>query len=135
METFPSQFNNIRFGHNAQKEKWTIEEMTSILTKEEEHMKKGQIHEYFLCDSQGDGGQKRKYPYTAASNEKKLVKKQHAGAKGNGKNVSSTSNAPKNEGFKGKCNYCHKFGHKKTDCRKLNVVQEKNGHDKQKEFN
>ena len=40
----------------------------------------------------------------------------------NGKNVPSTSNAPKNGGFKGKCNYCHKFGHKKTDCRKLKVV-------------
>ena len=37
----------------------------------------------------------------------------------------STSNAPKNEGFKGKCNYCHKFGHKKTNYRKLKAVQEK----------
>ena len=39
----------------------------------------------------------------------------------------STSNAPKNEGFKGKFNYCHKFGHKKTNYRKLKVVQEKKG--------
>ena len=39
----------------------------------------------------------------------------------------STSNAPKNEGFKGKCNYCHKFGHKKTNYRKLKVIQEKKG--------
>ena len=45
-------------------------------------------------------------------------------------NVSSTSNAPKNEGFKGKCNYCYKFGHKKTDCRKLKVIQENKGDDK-----
>ena len=37
----------------------------------------------------------------------------------------STSNAPKNEGFKGKCNYCHKFWYKKTNCRKLKVIQEK----------
>ena len=38
-----------------------------------------------------------------------------------------TSNAPKNEGFKEKCNYCHKFEHKKTNCRKLKVVQENKG--------
>ena len=43
------------------------------------------------------------------------------------KNVSSTSNSPKNEGFNGKCNYCHKFGNKKTDCRKSKVIQKKKG--------
>ena len=40
------------------------------------------------------------------------------------------SNAPEDESFKGKCNYCHKFGHKKTNCRKLKVVQENKGNDK-----
>ena len=29
------------------------------------------------------------------------------------------------------CNYCHKFGHKKTNCRKLKVIQENKGDDKQ----
>ena len=42
-------------------------------------------------------------------------------------NVPSLSNGPENESFKRKCNYYHKFGHKKTDCRKLKVVQEKKG--------
>ena len=46
----------------------------------------------------------------------------------------STSNALKNEGFKGKGNYCHKFGHK-TDCRKLKVVEKNKGDDKNKESN
>ena len=72
-----------------------------------------------MVTTQGSGGQKRKYLNNTCSNEKKHVKKQDTGAKGNGKNVPSTSNAPKNEGFKGKCNYCHKCGHKKIDCRKL----------------
>ena len=76
-------------------------------------------------------GQKRKYPYNTASNEKKYVKKKNTGVNGNDKNVPSTSNAPKNEGFKGKCNYCHKFGHKKIDCKKLKVVQESKGDDKE----
>ena len=42
-----------------------------------------------------------------------------------GKNVTSSSNAPKNEAFKEKCNYCHKVEHKKGGCRKLKVIQEK----------
>ena len=75
-----------------------------------------------MATTQGSEGQKRNYPYKTASNEKKYVKKQNTGVKGNDKNVPSTSNASKNEGFKGKCSYCHKFGHKKTDCRKLKVV-------------
>ena len=39
--TLPSQFDNIRSSYIAQKEQWTIEEMTAILTKEENDMKKG----------------------------------------------------------------------------------------------
>ena len=41
--------------------------------------------------------------------------------------MSSTSNALKNEGFKGKCNYRHKFGHKKTNCMKLKAIRENKG--------
>ena len=96
--------------------------MTAILAKEEEDMKKGRSRSISMVTTQGNRGQKRKYLYNTTSNEKKYVKKQNTSAKSNGKNVSSTSNAPKNEGFKGKCNYFHKFGHKKTDCRKLKVV-------------
>ena len=134
MGTFPSYFDSIRFSYNAQNEQWTIEEMTAIFAKEEEDMKKGRSRSISLVTTQGSGSQTIKYPYNTASNEK-CVKKKNTSAKGNDKNVSSTSNAPKNEGFKGKCNYCHKFGHKKTDCRKLKVVQENKGDYKQKESN
>ena len=41
METLPSQFNNIKSSYNTQNEQWTIKEMTSILAKDEEDMKKG----------------------------------------------------------------------------------------------
>ena len=74
----------------------------------------GRVQEYFCGDYPRQWGQKRKHPYNTASNEKKYVKKKNTSVKGNDKNVPSTSNAPKNEDFKGKCNYCHKFGHKKT---------------------
>ena len=88
-------------------------------------MNKGRSRSIFMVTTQGSGGKKRKYPKNTTSNEKKYVKKKDIGAKGNGKNVPSIFNAPENEGFKGKCNYFHKFGHKKTDCRKLKTVQEK----------
>ena len=94
-------------------------------------MKKRRSKSFYVVTTQGSGGHKRKYPYNAASNEEKYVKKQNIGVKGNDKNVSSTSNAPKNESFKGKCNYCHKFGYKKTDFRKLKAIQENKGDDKQ----
>ena len=109
--------------------------MTTILAKEEEDMKKGRCRSVSMVTTQASGDQKRKYLNNTTSNEKKYIKKQNIGAKGNGKNVPSTSNAPKNEGFKGKGNYCHKFRHKKTDCKKLKVVQEKKGDNKQKEPN
>ena len=48
METFPLQFDSIRFSYNAQNEQWTIEEMTAILTKEEEDMKKGKSTSIFV---------------------------------------------------------------------------------------
>ena len=128
--TLPSQFDNIRSSYNAHKEQWTIEEITTILAKEEEDMKKERSRSISVLTTQGGGGQKRKYPYNTAFNKKKYVKKQNTSAKGNSKNVPSTSNDPKNEGFKGKRNYCHKFGHKKTYCRKLKVVQENKGDDR-----
>ena len=98
-------------------------------------MKKGRSISISMVTTQGSGGKKRKYPNNTTSNEKKYVKKQDTGAKGNGKNMPSTSNAPKNEGFNGKCNYCNKFGHQKLDCRKLKTVQEKKGNDKRNESN
>ena len=40
METFPLQFDSIRSSYNDQKEKLTIEEITVILAKEEDDMRK-----------------------------------------------------------------------------------------------
>ena len=60
-------------------------------------MKKGRSRSIYVVTTQGSEGQKRKYLYNTASDEKKYVKKQDIGVKGNDKNVSSTSNSPKNE--------------------------------------
>ena len=47
------------------------------------------------------------------------------GAKKNGPSMASTSNEAKSGGFKGKCNFCHKFEHKKVNCCKLKAYLEK----------
>ena len=130
MGTFPLQFDSIRSSYNAQKEQWTIKEITAILAKNEEDMKNGRSRSISMVTTQGSEGRKRKYPYNTTSNEKKYVKKQNTGVKGNDKNVAYTSNSPKDEGFKEKCNYRHKFGHKNIDCKKLKAVQENKGEDK-----
>ena len=49
--------------------------MTAILAKENEDIKKRRSMSISMVSTQGDGGQKRKYPYNTTSNEKKYVKK------------------------------------------------------------
>ena len=46
-------------------------------------------------------------------------------AKKSGPNVAFTFHEVKSACFKGKCNFCHKFRHKKMDCRKLNAYLKK----------
>ena len=70
MGTSPSQFDSIRSNYNAHNEQWTIKEMTAILAKEEEDMKKGRSISIYVVTTSGDGGRKRKHPYNTASNEK-----------------------------------------------------------------
>ena len=79
--------------------------MTTILAKNEEDMKKGRSKSISMVTTQGSGVQKRKYPTIQLPMRRSMSRS---------KNVPSTSNAPKSEGFKGKCNYCNKIGHKKT---------------------
>ena len=62
------------------------------------------------------------------SSDQKPPKKKVLSTKGKGQGhagLSSTSH--KDEIFKGKCNFYHKFGHKNTDCRKLKFYLEKKG--------
>ena len=40
-------------------------------------------------------------------------------------NASASFNAAKSEKFKGKCNFCHKIGHKQADCFKFKNWLEK----------
>ncbi|KAM6577988.1 hypothetical protein CsatB_029825 [Cannabis sativa] len=129
METIPSQFDSIRSSYNAQKEQWTIEEMTAILAKEEEDMKKGRARSISMVTNPNNSHKRKFTPNN--SSDQRFHKKRATNPKGNGQ-ASSSSTGHKNEFFKGKCNFCQCFGHKKADCRKLKAHLEKKGSDKSK---
>ena len=95
--------------------------MTTILVKEEDDIKKEKERTIFVIT--GNTSQKKKTPLRN-SNDNKLFKK-FKGAKKSGQNVASISNDANSIGFKRKCNFCHKFGHKKTDCHKLSAYLKK----------
>ena len=82
-----------------------MEEMTTILAKEEDDIKKGRTRNVAMVSNYNQNNQKRKPPQKNA-NDNKPFKKQNTGNKGNGQGTTLASNAPKNKGFKGKCNYC-----------------------------
>ena len=100
MGTFPSQFDSIQSSYNAQKEQWTVEEMTMILVKEEDDMKNGGVRNVAMISNHNNISQKRKPPPKNA-NDNKPFEKQNMGNKRNGQGTSLASNTPKNEGFKG----------------------------------
>jgi len=52
LDSFPSEFDMLMTSYNAQKEEWTVDELISILTQEEQTMKKGKRSCGSTCLSQ-----------------------------------------------------------------------------------
>jgi hypothetical protein len=48
LESLPSQFNALKTTYNAQRDEWSLSEMTAIVTQEEEVIKKGKSHVVFM---------------------------------------------------------------------------------------
>ncbi|KAL5560480.1 hypothetical protein UlMin_036691 [Ulmus minor] len=119
IRTLPPQFDAIRSSYNAQKEQWSLEEMTTILAKKEDDIKNGQ----------GCSVSKKKFHCKHFS---KQFKKKPASGKPNA-HTGVQSSGTKKDSFPGKCNFYHNFGHKKAKCRKFKAWLEKKGLDKQKE--
>ncbi|XP_022859062.1 uncharacterized protein LOC111379859 isoform X1 [Olea europaea var. sylvestris] len=95
-------------------------EMTAIVTQEEEMMKKAKSHAAFMITT--NKGTK-KFFKGSSSNSSKMKKFGRPSQQA----IVSVSNGPKKEGFKGKCNFRHIFGHKKVDCRKFKAWLDKKG--------
>jgi len=124
LESLPSQFDALKTTYNAQRDKWSLSEMTAIVTQEEEVIKKGKSHAVFMMTN--DSGHFKRKPYKGdnSGNETHKVKKFRKFSQQIGVGVSLE---PKIEEFKGKCNFCHVYGHKKTNCKKYTAWLEKKG--------
>ncbi|KAG6642075.1 hypothetical protein CIPAW_09G118100, partial [Carya illinoinensis] len=114
------KFDTLKTTYNAQKDEWSLSEMTAIITQEEEMMKKAKSHADFMITI--DKG-KKKFFKSNSNNFHKMKKygkpPQQVGM--------SVPNGPKKEVFKGKCNFCHLFGHRRIDCRRFKAWIDKKG--------
>ena len=66
---------------------------------------------------------KKKPPHKNYGGSKQFKRKRNSSQEAS--NASTSSNATKNDKFKGKCNFCHKIGHKQVDCFKFKNWLEK----------
>ncbi|KAL5581199.1 hypothetical protein UlMin_013641 [Ulmus minor] len=118
IRTLPPQFDAIRSSYNAQKEQWSLKEMTSILAKEEDDIKNGRGRSVSFVSNLEQSSQKKNFPHKHFS---KQFKKKPASGKPNA-HTGVQSSGTKKDSFPGKCNFCHKFGHKKAECKKNGKV-------------
>ncbi|KAL5553643.1 hypothetical protein UlMin_041044 [Ulmus minor] len=126
MRTLPPQFDSIRSSYNAQKEQWSLEEMTTILAKEEDDIKNGRGRSVSVVSNLEHSSQKKNFSHKRFS---KQFKKKPANEKPTSRKPNAhtgvQSSGTKKDSFPGKCNFCHKFGHKKIDCMKFKTWLEK----------
>ena len=100
--------------------------MTIILSKEEDDIRKGRPRSISMLTNQANS-QKRKFTPNVSSDHK-TSKKRAVNSKGQGQGQAGLSYiGHKGEMFKGKCNFYHKFGHKKIGYHKLKSYLEKKG--------
>ncbi|KAL5542843.1 hypothetical protein UlMin_010553 [Ulmus minor] len=129
-------FDYIRSSYNAQNEQWSLEEMTTILAKEKDDIKNDQGRSVSVVSNLEHSSQKKNFSHKRFSkqfkkkpanekfaNEKPASEKSTSGKPNAHTGVQSSST--KKDSFLGKCNFCHKFGHKKVDCMKFKAWLEK----------
>ncbi|RVW81965.1 Retrovirus-related Pol polyprotein from transposon TNT 1-94 [Vitis vinifera] len=122
LESLPVSFDAVKLTYNALKEEWTLEELMSIVVQHEVSLKKNETHSLALVTDQVSN-MKKKPPHKNFGGFKQFKRKGNSNQ--GTSNASASSNAAKSEKFKGKCNFCHKIGHKQADCFKFKNWLEK----------
>ena len=128
-ESLPSQFDVLRTSYNAQQNEWSIDELISILTQEEETMKKGKSHSVQFTSHKG----KDKKKFHKNKGRKFQFKKKGSGDSGQHSGQQSEQHSGENSAkprfrFNGKCKFCDMIGHKQADCWKFkNWLEKKQG--------
>ncbi|RVW78353.1 Retrovirus-related Pol polyprotein from transposon TNT 1-94 [Vitis vinifera] len=122
LESLPVSFDAVKLTYNALKEEWTLEELMSIVVQHEVSLKKNETHFLALVTDQVSN-MKKKPPHKNFGGFKQFKRKGNSNQ--GTSNASASSNAAKSEKFKGKCNFCHKIGHKQANCFKFKNWLEK----------
>ncbi|RVX10368.1 Retrovirus-related Pol polyprotein from transposon TNT 1-94 [Vitis vinifera] len=122
LEYLPIFFYVVKLTYNALKEEWTLEELMSIVVQHEVSLKKNETHSLALVTDQVSN-MKKKPPHKNFGGFKQFKRKGNSNQ--GTSNAFASSNAAKSEKFKGKCNFCHKIGHKQADCFKFKNWLEK----------
>ena len=125
-ESLPSQFDVPRTSYNAQQNEWSIDELISILTQEEETRKKGKSHSVQFTSHKG----KDKKKFHKNKGRKFQFKKKGSGDSGQHSGQQSEQHSGENSGkpkfqFNGKCKFCDMIGQKQADCWKFKSWLEK----------
>lgn len=111
LNSLPTQFGPFKIHYNTNKDKWNLNELTSMCVQEEVRLK-------------GEGR------HTALAVTQVAMKKKGKAKKYPPKKVSGpgeSSQAHENNGFTVKCHFCGKKGHVKKDCNKRKAWFEKKG--------
>nr|CAN83337.1 hypothetical protein VITISV_004574 [Vitis vinifera] len=137
LESLLASFDAVKLTYNALKEEWTLEELMSIVVQHEVSLKKNETHSLALVDYYPKNltgsneslvidqvsNMKKKPPHKNFGGFKQFKRKENSNQ--GTSNASASSNAAKSEKFKGKCNFCHKIGHKQANCFKFKNWLEK----------
>ncbi|KAF7843809.1 Retrovirus-related Pol polyprotein from transposon TNT 1-94 [Senna tora] len=116
LESLPTEYGVLRTTYNSQETEWSINQLISIVTQEEESQKKIKaLTQSVNMLSLGSSNKRRK------RKGKKHDSKRALGVKKDGKKSKGKANEP----LKGECFYCKKPGHRINECFKLKNKREK----------
>ncbi|RVW68505.1 Retrovirus-related Pol polyprotein from transposon TNT 1-94 [Vitis vinifera] len=100
LESLPTSFDAVKLTYNALKEEWTLEELMFIVVQHEASLKKNETYSLaFVTDEVSN--MEKKPPHKNSGGSKQFKRKWNS-SQGTS-NASASSNATKNERFKGKC--------------------------------
>ena len=109
----PEQYSPFQMNYNTIKDKWNINQLTSMLVQEETRLKNQRAHSVHLLSHQ--------------EAEKSSRKKSRKSKKKGLHNLNDSSKAIHKKESGNKCHFCYKVGHLKKDCLKRKAWFEKKG--------
>ncbi|KAF7823727.1 Retrovirus-related Pol polyprotein from transposon TNT 1-94 [Senna tora] len=118
LQSLPAEYGVLRTTYNSQEAEWSIDQMMSIVTQEEESLKKAKSCTHSVNNI--TDGSSRKGGHEKYKGKKHQNKRSFGPKKDNKKDKGKMKKS-----FKGNCFYCNKSGHSISKCFKLKNKREK----------